>query len=279
MNNFNKIVKKKIKKFNIYSFNSRKNVDKYIKIFNLKKLIIKKTKEDKIKSIKNKIIKNVSKKEIKPFDYDLEDLCRLHWLTLSKKAINTLEFGSGWSTIFIAHACEILMNSFGHLRDFRVDKKFHIYSLEENKRYLEITKKRIPQNLKKFVTIIHSKNKIVDFQGKYATKSINIPNISPDFIYLDGPSQYATNNIIDGFDIKNISRFPMSADLLYIEYFMEPGTFILVDGRTANARFLKDHFKRNWKYSHDIKGDCHYFELKEEPLGIHNKKKLKFKNS
>ena len=279
MKNSNINIKFNIKKFNLFSFNNKKKVDEYIKIFHLGELIKKKFREDKIKSIKNEILKNVSKKEIKPFDYDLEDLCRLHWLTLSKKAINTLEFGSGWSTIFIAHACQILNQTFKDLKDFRVDKNFHVYSLEEDKRYLRITKKRIPSNLKKFVTIIHSKNKIIDYQGKYATKSLNVPNISPDLIYLDGPSQYATNNKIDGFDIKNISRFPMSADLLYIEYFMEPGAFIIVDGRTANARFLKDHFKRNWKYLHDKKGDCHYFDLKEEPLGIHNEKKIKFKIS
>ena len=70
----------------------------------------------------------------------------------------------------------------------------------------------------------------------------------------------------------------MSSDILFLEYFLEPGTFIIVDGRTANARFIKDHLKRKWSYIHDQKGDCHYFELKEKPLGIYNKTKIEFKS-
>ena len=81
---------------------------------------------------------------------------------------------------------------------------------------------------------------------------------------------------VDGFNFNNVSRFPMSADLLFYEYYFEPGTLVIVDGRTSNARFLRDHFKRNWKYFHDEIGDYHVFELNEKPLGIYNKKKIKF---
>ena len=62
-----------------------------------------------------------------------------------------------------------------------------------------------------------------------------------------------------------------------IEYFLEPGTFVLVDGRTANARFLKNFLTQKWKYKHDIASDCHYLELIEKPLGKYNKNKLSFK--
>ena len=40
----------------------------------------------------------------------------------------------------------------------------------------------------------------------------------------------------------------MVSDILKFEYFYTPGTIIVCDGRAANAKFLKDHFKRNWKY-------------------------------
>ena len=71
----------------------------------------------------------------------------------------------------------------------------------------------------------------------------------------------------------------MSADILFIEYFLEPGTIIIVDGRTANSNFLKDHFNRNWKHVHDLKADCHYFKLEDKPWGKYNIKKLNFRNT
>ena len=36
----------------------------------------------------------------------------------------------------------------------------------------------------------------------------------------------------------------MICDILKIEYFLVPGTIIVVDGRTANAIYLKNNFKK-----------------------------------
>jgi len=46
-----------------------------------------------------------------------------------------------------------------------------------------------------------------------------------------------------------------------------PGTFILIDGRTNNTRFLKNNFKRQYIMNWDKEGDVSTFELDEEPLG------------
>ena len=35
----------------------------------------------------------------------------------------------------------------------------------------------------------------------------------------------------------------MSADILVFEHFLQPGTLIVVDGRAANARFLKTNLE------------------------------------
>jgi hypothetical protein len=78
------------------------------------------------------------------------------------------------------------------------------------------------------------------------------------------------------FSFNNISRVPMSADILFFEFFLEPGTFIVIDGRGANAEFLRSFLRRNWKYYYDKKADCHYFELVEKPWGEWNSKKLNF---
>ena len=42
---------------------------------------------------------------------------------------------------------------------------------------------------------------------------------------------------------------PMVGDIIRFEYFY-PGTIIITDGRSANAQFLKENFKRNWLYEY-----------------------------
>ena len=72
---------------------------------------------------------------------------------------------------------------------------------------------------------------------------------------------------------------PMVCDILKFEYFYTPGTIIVCDGRAANVKFLKDHFKRKWKYKYFRAFDMHYFELISEPLGEINIKQLRFFNN
>jgi len=72
---------------------------------------------------------------------------------------------------------------------------------------------------------------------------------------------------------------PMSSDILLIEHFLIPGTMILVDGRTANARFLRANVQRDWSYIFDEEYDQSLFVLEEEPLGKINRKQLEFYSS
>jgi hypothetical protein len=236
---------------------------------------LKKLPQDNFKIQNPKYLTQV-KKENRPLPPELEDLTRLHWLVLARKAINTLEFGSGFSTIFIADAKSILNKYFGNISEMRSDKLFHIYTVGENKNFINITKKRLPKNLKKHVSFFYSKVSAFKYSDKIALRHENVPNISPDLIYLDGPSLHSVKSEFMGFSFNNISRVPMSADILLIEFFLQSGTFIVVDGRGANAEFLKHYLKRKWKYYYDKKGDCHYFELIEKPWGEWNLKRKNF---
>ncbi len=270
-----KPITKFLKKFSLKSFVNKNKIQFYMNFFELDYLL-QAIPEDKIKNKNEGYLIQVKNNEKKPIIYELPDLCRLHWLVLSRKVFNTLEIGSGFSTIFIADAKYILKKYFKKVENIRCEKQFHIYSVGENKHFLNITKKRIPGNLSNYISLIFNKVDIINYQGTFALKHRNLPNISPDLIYLDGPSLYSAKKKFMGFTFNNISRVPMSADILFFEFFLEPGTFILVDGRGANAEFLKNFLKRNWKYFYDKKGDCHYFELMEKPWGEWNKKKLKF---
>ncbi len=270
-----KPITKFLKKFSLKSFVNKNKIQFYMNFFELDYLL-QAIPEDKIKNKNEGYLIQVKNNEKKPIVYELPDLCRLHWLVLSRKVFNTLEIGSGFSTIFIADAKYILKKYFKKVENIRCEKQFHIYSVGENKHFLNITKKRIPKNLSNYISLIFNKVDIINYQGTFALKHRNLPNISPDLIYLDGPSLYSAKKKFMGFAFNNISRVPMSADILFFEFFLQPGTFILIDGRGANAEFLKNFLKRNWKYFYDKKGDCHYFELLEKPWGKWNRRKLKF---
>lgn len=209
---------------------------------------------------------------------NLSDLGRLHWLALSRKVVNVLEFGSGYSTAVLAHAMSLLHAHFQPwaAANTRIDNPFHVYSVEEEQRYLETSQARLGPERARFATISRSAVELVTHDSRVATVYSQLPNINPDFIYLDGPSQFGTTQSLNGFSIAHRARMPMSADILRFEFFLEPGTLVLVDGRTQNARFLKSYLRRNWAYLHDPKGDVHYFELQEEPLGKLNARKLEF---
>ncbi len=99
---------------------------------------------------------------------------------------------------------------------------------------------------------------------------------NPDFIYLDGPDQFKVKKDINGISTKHDDLMPMSCDILKIEYFLIPGTIILVDGRGANVKFLRDNFKRNWVYRYDKSFDQHIFYLNDPSIGKYNDRMLKF---
>ena len=68
----------------------------------------------------------------------------------------------------------------------------------------------------------------------------------------------------------------MSCDILKFEYFLTPGTIIVVDGRGANSKFLLDNLKRKWVYEFQKKYDQHIFLLDDPILGKYNKRQLDF---
>ena len=103
-----------------------------------------------------------------------------------------------------------------------------------------------------------------------------LPKINPDFIYLDAPDHKYIDGAISGIKLNQDDFMPMNSDILKIEHFLTPGAIILVDGRTSNANFLKNNFKRNWLYNRDKIRDHSIFILNDEPIGKINKKQISF---
>ena len=221
-----------------------------------------------------------------PYIPQLNDLYNLYQYILINKRTTILEFGSGWSTLIFSLALNELSNKFSdEVKKLRRNNPFQLFVVENEKKYLNITKKRILKfykhlKIKKPIKIkyILSDVEMTTFENKICTQYKRLPLCNPDFIYLDGPDQFKVKKDINGISTRHKDMMPMVCDVLKFEHFLTPGTLIVTDGRTANARFLKSNFQRNWKHVHLKSIDQHYFYLNEKPLGKWNEEQLKFYN-
>ena len=217
----------------------------------------------------------------------LNDLYNLYQYILNNKRTTVLEFGSGWSTLIFSLALKELEDNFSNeVKLLRRSNPFELFVVENEKKYLNITRKRILKfhkylKIKKPIKIKYflSDVEMTTYNGRICTQYKKLPLCNPDFIYLDGPDQFKIKKDINGISTRHKDMMPMSSDILKFEYFYTPGTIIVCDGRAANAKFLKDHFKRKWKYFNDQKNDQHVFYLTDPILGKYNKLQLQFYNN
>jgi len=213
------------------------------------------------------------------FPVDINDLVRIHYLIRKFKVTTVLEFGSGKSTIVIADA---LMKNKREYNSFvesklRKNNPFELHTVESSSEWMKKTISQLPAYLKHFVNTTVSDVSMSTLNSKICTLYEKLPNICPDFIYLDGPGQYDPINSINGITTAHPDRMPMVGDLIKIEHFLLPGTIILVDGRTANARFLLNNFQQDWAYKHYFDQDISVFVNESPPLGKYNEAELYFK--
>ena len=221
-----------------------------------------------------------------PFIPELDDLYNLYQYILINKRTTVLEFGSGWSTLIFSLALNELSNKFSNeVKKLRRNNPFELYVVENEKKYLNISKNRILKfnkhlKIKKPIKIKYflSDVEMTTFNNIICTQYKKLPLCNPDFIYLDGPGQFNIKKDINGISTRHKDMMPMICDILKFEYFYTPGTIIVCDGRAANAKFLKDHLKRKWKYINDRKNDQHLFCLVDPVLGKYNKLQLEFYN-
>ena len=226
------------------------------------------------KRVKNKF-ESVDVHNKIPFPVELDDLIRLHFLVTSRKVTTILEFGVGKSTKVFDHALsinKIKYNSYVS-NNLRRSNEFECHSVDSSRKWIKKTRKKYQTNL---VYYHYTKCQTTTFNGRICTMYKKLPNICPDLIYLDAPDQYSPKGNIRGISTRHPDRLPMAGDLLALEHFLLPGTLIVVDGRTANARFLKANFQRSWRHLYFKNFDQHFFELDESPLGVWNNRQMRF---
>ncbi|MDR2626203.1 MAG: hypothetical protein LBC37_07720 [Zoogloeaceae bacterium] len=214
-----------------------------------------------------------------PYPPDVDDLVRLHRLIRERRVLTVLEFGVGFSTIVMADA--LAKNKADHEADFLAEGirclyPFSLFSVDADANWIGIVQKNA-KCMGGGVNFLHSAVHIGTFHDRLCHYYDALPDVMPDFIYLDGPAGDQVVGHVDGSSFAgNMERTVMSADLLRLEPTLTPGTFILVDGRVNNARFLRNNFQREWKMLRDDEADITTFELCEPPLGVHNRRRLKF---
>ena len=202
-----------------------------------------------------------------------------------KKLLGIVVLGLLWSSYSFAGVEEVikeikknkdLAQGFNKVKELRRNNAFELHCVDDMKKYLNTSKKRLPNNLSKKSFFHFSLAEMTTFNGRICTQYKKMPLINPDLIYLDAPDQFNIKNKINNISTNHKDMMPMSCDILRIEHFLTPGTIIITDGRAANARFLKENLQRGWDYYYDNNNDQHLFFLNEKPLGIYSKRQLEF---
>ena len=256
-------IPKKVNKLELKKFFKKKGLNKLIKLSSQKNL---------------KTNQLISKSPYKP---ELEDLYRLYKFVTLNKRTTILEFGSGWSTLLLHLALD--ENKKKYEKDvikLRRNNPFELFTVENEKKFLSLTKKNINNSIKKNkktkINYFYSKVEMTLYNRRYATQYKKLPLCNPDFIYVDGPDQFKILKKINNFTTAHKDMMPMVCDILKMEYFLTPGTIVITDGRSANAQFLKENFKRKWVHHYDRPFDQHIFYLDAPNLGVYNKRQLIF---
>ena len=212
-----------------------------------------------------------NKDEIKP---ELIDLKNIFELITYRKPKCVLEFGVGFTTIGISLA----------LKENEKNGFFgHLHTVDTEKSWIKNTEEKFPSNLKKYVTFHYSPCSVSTVDYQLVSKYDNLPNISPNFIYLDGPSPDSVKGKIRGLDFNEQNsnfkgdgidktkednrwyRRIVASDILLYESSSPSDFFILVDRRYVNVDFLINNLKYKYTVKKDLALGIVTFEKKYQP--------------
>lgn len=216
------------------------------------------------------------------FPPDVEDLVFLHQIVRKRKCFTVLEFGLGYSTSILADALWKNKNEYEKQETkphIRCSNMFELHTVDNEPAWIKICQDRVSQH-EHLSGIIHFHSSSVSagtFNGRICHTYDSLPDIVPDFIYLDAPGTESIQGSINNMSFSDCSdRTVMAADICVLEPILIPGCFIVVDGRVNNVRFMRNNFQRNWKFHWLKERDVSTFELDEEALGQLNLNRLRY---
>ena len=159
---------------------------------------------------------------------DVVDLWFLYRQVRKRKPRCILEFGAGCSTVIMAQALSDNGNG-GHL-----------YSVDAVPYWAQATFDALPAHLRDSCSISSSEIVVVDYNGSRVLRHAQVPDVTPDFVYLDGPdfASFADRAIREA-----------ACDPLDLERHVGPAFFMVVDGRMENRKFLQENLRRKYAIS------------------------------
>jgi hypothetical protein len=151
---------------------------------------------------------------------DHVDLWFLYRQIRKKRPPCVLEFGAECSTAKLARAL------YDNARKSS-DPVGHLHSVDTVPYWAEITRTLMPKHLQGISTMTVSALTSVEFAGVRVLRHVTVPDVAPDFIYLDGPDfqDFKEKAVCDPIDIERRSH---------------EGFCMVIDGRTENTKFPKD---------------------------------------
>ena len=218
---------------------------------------------------------------------EIADLYALYSRVRNERSVAILEIGSGWSTLVLAKALEENRMYYGDWVSGNIihPNPYSLMTVDCSEFFQSIAIDRLtPHHGDTKVLPIISNVQMTTIQGQACHLFTEIPPFTADFIYLDGPDCDKVIGTTNGMTVSFGSNdykygLPMAADPYLLEHFFWPGTCLVTDGRGANARFLKNIFKRNWDYEYDTKCYQHVFHLNEPSWGMYSRRLLELKTS
>lgn len=205
--------------------------------------------------------------EIPPVLYDLYNL---HRLVRARRPRTILEFGVGFSTIVLAHALDMNLRE---RPDTDAPKAkaappppYRVWSVDANAAWIENAFGKVPEPLRPLVAFHHSDVRVVELAGQLCHRYTRLPNIVPDFVYLDGPDPADVKGEIDGLSFTLDHGGPRqvaAADIVLMEPSLRRGFFMVLDARFNNMHFLRHNLRRRYRIRVDRVNRLSTFELLE----------------
>ena len=127
-------------------------------------------------------------KENKVYGPEIEDLYRLYNFIFLNKRTTILEFGTGWSSLILTRALYDLKEKYLETAlNLRRGNLFELFIIDNFKKYLNVSKKRIEQNkckeLKKIkINWRHSQITMETYSGQISMSYKKLHMCNPDFI-------------------------------------------------------------------------------------------------
>mgnify|MGYP001479550038 CR=1 FL=1 len=159
-------------------------------------------------------------------DPDWADLWNMYTLVKNRNPKIVLEFGSGCSTLVMAQALHDVHKEVG-------GEKGTLYSIDESEYWSGQVKKNLPSNLKNYCEMMQRESDVVEIDGVKTKYHKNVPNLAPNFVYIDGPLVSEQVNVVGA--------------AVLLEEKAPSDYFVLIDGLHRTYNFTKSHLKRRYK--------------------------------